>query len=189
MKLRDESGSLLISAIVFLMLISFFLTGVGLIIKNESRQQQLLKNNYIAKSMIQLSFNDFTSQELTEHSKATYEFNHGTVKVKALDDETIEFKAVLQNNYQFTKEMFVFIADEKKTEKEHEEALIDDSLDNEEVSESDIEDEKEGTSDKINDDSTYNESSKEVKLSPESVKLESNELEIADTEIESQPSK
>lgn len=189
MKLRDESGSLLISAIVFLMVISLFLTGLGLIVKNEARQQQLLKNNYIAKSMIQLSFNDFTSQELTEHSKATYEFNHGTVKVKVLDDETIEFKAVLQNNYQFTKEMFVFIVDEKKTEEEHEEEheeeLIDDSLDDEEVSESDIEDEKEGTSDKINDDSTYNESSKEVKLSPESVKLESNELEIADTENES----
>lgn len=181
MKLRDESGSLLISAIVFLMLISFFLTGVGLIIKNESRQQQLLKNNYIAKSMIQLSSNDFTSQELTEHSKATYEFNHGTVKVKVLDDETIEFKAVLQNNYQFTKEMFVFIVDEERSEEE----LINKVLDNEEVSESDIEDEKEGTSDKINDDSTYNESSKEVKLSPESVKLESNELEIADTENES----
>ena len=181
MKLRDESGSLLISAIVFLMLISFFLTGVGLIIKNESRQQQVLKNNYIAKSMIQLSFNDFTSQELTEHSKATYAFNHGTVKVKALDDETIEFNAVLQNNYQFTKEMFVFIVDEERSEEE----LINKVLDNEEVSESDIEDEKEGTSDKINDDSTYNESSKEVKLSPESVKLESNELEIADTENES----
>lgn len=181
MKLRDESGSLLISAIVFLMLISFFLTGVGLIIKNESRQQQLLKNNYIAKSMIQLSFNDFTSQELTEHSKATYEFNHGTVKVKVLDDETIEFKAVLQNNYQFTKEMFVFIVDEERSEEE----LINKVLENEEVSKSDIEDEKEGTSDKINDDSTYNESSKGVKLSPESVKLKSNELEIADTEIES----
>lgn len=185
MKLRDESGSLLISAIVFLMLISFFLTGVGLIIKNESRQQQLLKNNYIAKSMIQLSFNDFTSQELTEHSKATYEFNHGTVKVKALDDETIEFNAVLQNNYQFTKEMFVFIADEKKTEKEHEEELIDDSLDDEEVLESDMDDENEATSDKINDDSTHKETSKEIKPTPESVKSKSNELEIADTENES----
>lgn len=185
MKLRDESGSLLISAIVFLMLISFFLTGVGLIIKNESRQQQLLKNNYIAKSMIQLSFNDFTSQELTEHSKATYEFNHGTVKVKVLDDETIEFKAVLQNNYQFTKEMFVFIADEKKTEEEHEEELIDDSLDDDEVVKSDSEDKKNDTSDQENGNSTHNETSKEIKPSPESVKLESNELEIADTENES----
>lgn len=184
MKLHDESGSLLISALVFLMVISLFLTGLGLIVKNESRQQQLLKNNYIAKSMIQLSFNDFTSQELTEHSKATYEFNHGTVKVKVLDDETIEFKAVLQNNYQFTKEMFVFIADEKKTEEEHEEELIDDSLDDEEVLESDIGDEKEATSDKINDDSTHKETSKEINPNPESVKSESNELEIADTENE-----
>src|SRR5699024_5258634 len=172
MKLRDESGSLLISAIVFLMLISLFLTGLGLIIKNESRQQQLLKNNYIAKSMIQLNFSDFTTQELTEHSKATYEFNHGTVKVKVLDDETIEFKTVLQNNYQFTKEMFVFIADEKKTEEEHEEEheveFIDESLDDDEAVKSDSEDKKDDTSDQENGNSTHNGTSKEIKPSPES---------------------
>lgn len=114
MKLRDETGSLLISALVFLMVVSLFLTGLGLIIKNESRQQQLLKNNYIAKSMIQLSFNDFTSKELAESSKATYNFNHGTVKVKFLDETTIEFNARLQNNYQFSKQMFITLASDEE---------------------------------------------------------------------------
>lgn len=182
MKLRDESGSLIISALICLMVISFFLTGLGLIVKNESRQQRLLENNYIAKSMIQLSFNDFTSQELTEHLKATYEFNHGTVKVKVLDNETIEFKAVLQNNYQFTKEMFVLIVDEEKHEEESEEKHIDELLDDEEVLETDSEDKKEGASDQINDESTRKETLNETKINRKAVESESDKLETTATE-------
>lgn len=141
MKLRDETGSLLISALVFLMVISLFLTGLGLIIKNESRQQQLLKNNYIAKSMIQLSYNDFTSRELTESSKATYDFNHGKVKVKFLDETTIEFNVTLQNNYQFSRQMYISLATEEEElgENLEEESLEDVKEDDGDQDEDDLE--------------------------------------------------
>ena len=46
--LRDNQASILVSSLVFLMVISFLLSGLGIMVVSESRQQAMIKDNYLA---------------------------------------------------------------------------------------------------------------------------------------------
>lgn len=103
-KLTDESGSILISSLVFLMVISLLLSGLGMIIINESRQQEMIKDNYLAKTMIQKSYyilEERSLEDLSETSRDTVHFNHGKVLIQQVSDGYFTFTAELTNQYQY----------------------------------------------------------------------------------------
>lgn len=126
MKIRwnDESASILLSALMFLMVISTLLTGFGIIVQNESRQMQLLKNNYIAKAMIQKAHqitlentNSIDMESEVSSIDHTIRFNHGRVKVDIPSENILNYTAELNNNYTY-EQQFQYIGLSKEDEQE-----------------------------------------------------------------------
>lgn len=112
-KITDQSASIILSAMSFLLVTSFLLASFSFIIKNESRQTLLLKDNYTAKAMIRQSHYFIENNYLSEK---TFYFNHGQVEVELEDTESVSYTATLNNAYQLKQNFKMNSLDETKNE-------------------------------------------------------------------------
>lgn len=102
-KIRDQTASIILSSLSFLIVMSLMLAGLSVVIKNEAQQAEMLSNNYIAKAMISLSvqlINETASDDINGFGRVT--FNHGQVQVERIKDNQIRLTATLTNDYTFS---------------------------------------------------------------------------------------
>lgn len=136
MKCSDESASIILSALMFLIVVSVLFTGLGNVIQNETRQMQLLKDNYIAKVMIQKAYllskeNSKISKQDSDgvNSERVITFNHGVVTMNVQSEDRVKYIAELNNNYTYEQEFHIIQAIEEveNDELELEENMIEDN--------------------------------------------------------------
>ena len=87
--IKEDQASILISSLVFLMVITFLLSGLGIIIASEARQQAMIKDNYLAKAMIQKAYyimKEMDPSDLASLASKTISFNQGQVVASQDED-------------------------------------------------------------------------------------------------------
>lgn len=152
---KNESGSMLIQAMLFLFMITTFLSGMGIIVQNEAKEQQLLKDNYVAKAMIQMTYDQVAAKE--DRVSQTIQFNHGTVNVTWPKETLMQCEATLENQYRFEKSFEVAAIeaeDELSEEQTEEDVNIEEKADNDEEKLEDKSVDNEATQPDISDDTS-----------------------------------
>lgn len=131
--LRDNQASILVSSLVFLMVISFLLSGLGIMVVSESRQQAMIKDNYLAKAMIQKAYyimKEMDPSDLANLASKTISFNQGQVVASQDEEGIFSFTASLANDYQYSQTNRLYFPDQLDEELEEEEGEEKDHLEN-----------------------------------------------------------
>lgn len=131
--IKEDQASILISSLVFLMVITFLLSGLGIIIASEARQQAMIKDNYLAKAMIQKAYyimKEMDPSDLASLASKTISFNQGQVVASQDEEGIFSFTASLANDYQYSQTNRLYFPDQLDEELEEEEGEERDLLEN-----------------------------------------------------------
>ena len=131
--IKEDQASILISSLVFLMVITFLLSGLGIIIASEARQQAMIKDNYLAKAMIQKAYyimKEMDPSDLASLASKTISFNQGQVVASQDEEGIFSFTASLANDYQYSQTNRLYFPDQLDEELEEEEGEEKDHLEN-----------------------------------------------------------
>ncbi|WP_208558639.1 competence type IV pilus minor pilin ComGG [Marinilactibacillus kalidii] len=98
---KDEAGSILISALLFVAVSSLFLTGLASIVRTQAAQLTQIQHTYEAKSMIKLTENllENSSKEREKSTKGIVFFENGRADWEKFSENQYNVKAILNNDY------------------------------------------------------------------------------------------
>ena len=100
--MKNENGSILISALLFISVSAIFVTGLAVIIQKQVSQLDQIQESYQVRSMLHIAeskLNQQLDQDPVSPNSGTIVFNKGRVTIEQQTDTQFELKAVLDSGF------------------------------------------------------------------------------------------